>query len=421
MVSIARKTLLQDKPRFFVSQAGIVFAVSLVGIQTGLLHGFVQSTGTLVDQSEADLWVSAEEMVHLELSLPMPHATVTQVQQIDGVQRAEALTVQGGLWRTPQGELELVRIIGFEPEGQLFSPGVIVEGKRDDLSQPHSIMADVTSLDTLQLAGVGDEAQIGANPANLVGLIEGSQSMVSSAFLFTSLENANVYVDFQLSASIRCRLEEGDFVCDTEYADTRDAQVAGADPADTPATEPQEITSADLVSYVLVKAAPGQDLSQLQQRIQAALPQTQVLTQSEMAHRTRSYWLRRTGIGFVLGLGAVVGVIVGIVVVGQILYALVSDHLKEFGTLKAIGADDRTLYRVIVEQALWMAGMGYGPGLMLCYGVAAWTFNAHGILILITPVTALGLLGLTAGMGVGSALFAIQKVTRIDPVIVFKA
>jgi putative ABC transport system permease protein len=140
-----------------------------------------------------------------------------------------------------------------------------------------------------------------------------------------------------------------------------------------------------------------------------------------LTKKTESFWQKRTGIGFILGLGAAVGVIVGGIIVGQILYSSVTDHLKEFGTLKAMGASDWTIYGVIVEQALWMAVLGYIPGMVLCLGVGAWTFATQGITILITPLTAIAVFGITVAICVGSAVFAIQKVTRVDPAIVFKA
>jgi len=140
-----------------------------------------------------------------------------------------------------------------------------------------------------------------------------------------------------------------------------------------------------------------------------------------MRKKTQTYWQERTGIGYLLGLGATVGVIVGAIIVGQILYSSVSDHIKEFGTLKAMGASDWIIYGVIIEQALWMAVLGYVPGTILCLGVAAWTLASQGIVILITPATAITVFGITVVMCVGSAVFAIQKVTRLDPAIVFKA
>jgi putative ABC transport system permease protein len=112
---------------------------------------------------------------------------------------------------------------------------------------------------------------------------------------------------------------------------------------------------------------------------------------------------------------------VGMVVVGQILYASVSDHIKEFGTLKAMGASQSVIYGVSIEQALWMAVLGYLPGMLLCWGIQSWALAAQGLTILISPGTAVGVFGITVVMCVSSAIFAIQKINRVDPAIVFKA
>jgi putative ABC transport system permease protein len=184
---------------------------------------------------------------------------------------------------------------------------------------------------------------------------------------------------------------------------------------------PRKLAASDTITFVLIRAKPGQDLQVLKQRLGAALPNTRAYTRTELTKKTESFWQKRTGIGFILGLGAAVGVIVGGIIVGQILYSSVTDHLKEFGTLKAMGASDWTIYGVIVEQALWMAVLGYIPGMVLCLGVGAWTFATQGITILITPLTAIAVFGITVAICVGSAVFAIQKVTRVDPAIVFKA
>ncbi|RZM82537.1 FtsX-like permease family protein [Leptolyngbya iicbica] len=420
MVSLARKSLLKDRPRFCFSQAGILFAVSLVTLQLGLLHGFSRSVGRLIDESRADLWVASTDMVNLELSMPIPYQMVGQVQQIDGVARAEGLTVQGGLWRDSQGQMELVRIFGFEPDGALFAPGKVVVGDRQSLSQPHAVMVDATTLDTLNVNRPGDQAQIGSVPATVEGWSEGSQSVVSSAFVFTSLENANTFVDFQLQSSVECEMQDSGFACDAAYVNTR--ATAGGASTPVPPSDPQPMTAADLTSFVLVSAEDGVEVETLRSQIQASLPShMQVLTQAEMAQQTRQYWLSRTGIGLVLGLGAIASVGVGMVIIGQILYASVSDHIQEFGTLKAIGASNSKIAKIVLEQSAWMAVIGYGPSMLICSGFGFWLYTTQGILVLITPLTALSILGITVVMSAGSALFAVQKVCRIDPMTVFKA
>ncbi len=413
MASIARKNLFEDIPRFLVAQAGIMFAVSLVTIQTGILNGFSRSTVLLIENSRADIWVGAKEMVHFELTQPLTLGQIQQTKQIEGVDRAEPLMLQSGRWLSPTGDIAPVRLIGFDPRGQLFRIWDVAQGQPSDLLQPNAVFLDAGNQDSLKVRRVGETAQISGAPAHVVGFTQGTQSMVSSAFVFTSLENTKAYVTAGLTSTVRCNVPASgeELECTTVYEQSETASP----------TEPPILESTDPVSYILVRATPGHSLEALKQRIESQLPGTKAWTQSEMADHTRTYWQLRTGIGFVLGLGATVGVIVGMVVVGQILYASVSDHLKEFGTLKAMGASDWLLYRVIVEQALWMAVLGYVPSMLLCLGLGTWTSATQGIMILITPSMAVGIFGITIVMCVGSALFAIHKVTHVDPAIVFKA
>jgi putative ABC transport system permease protein len=413
MTSLARKNLFEDIPRFLVAQAGIMFAVSLVAIQTGILNGFTRSTGILIDRSRADVWVTSKDMVNLELTLPLPAGYLSQAQQVKGVQRAEALLLGGGTWRSPKGKITSVRIFGFDPAGQLFDAFETTQGRTSDLKQPYTVIADETNLDSLDVNQIGDTANIGALSVKLVGLTRGTQSIASSNYMFASIESVKSYVTGNRTSNLNCKFQAEQFLCTNVYSQSPDTNPAS--------TQPKPLSANDAISYVLVQAKAGEELSALKQRLEAVLPNTRAYTREEMATLTRNYWVQRTGVGFILGLGATVGVIVGMVIVGQILYSSVADHLKEFATLKAMGVPDRVVYSIIIQQALLMAVLGYVPSVGLCFALGAWTFATQGITILITPIAAAGILGITIFMCVGSALFAIQKVTRVDPAIVFKS
>jgi putative ABC transport system permease protein len=184
---------------------------------------------------------------------------------------------------------------------------------------------------------------------------------------------------------------------------------------------PRDLVASDVITFILVQPEAGVELSTLRERLERELNQVDVYTQEELIQKTQTYWQQRTGIGLILGLGTVVGIIVGIVVVSQILYSSVSDHIREFGTLKAMGASAGMIYRVIIEQALWMAILGYLPAMMICLALARWINWNQGTLLLITPTSAIAIFVITIIMCIGSAIFAIQKVNRVDPAIVFKA
>ncbi|MBO9998345.1 MAG: ABC transporter permease [Cyanobacteria bacterium SID2] len=418
MASIARKNLLEDIPRFLVAQAGIMFAVTLVTVQTGLFRGFLKSTALVLDKSKADIWVSSEEMVYFELTPPLPLELLFLARQVDGVDLAEPLLLPSGQWHEPGGNIAPLRLIGFDPGGELFAPWNVLEGSTSELQKPYTIIVDRSQLDALNLDSVGQSGEINSLPARVVGITEGTQSIASSVFVFTSLETANTYATTRISTSVDCTVRPGgDVQCTNVYRKKNNTSTE----ENSPPPPPRPLTRSDTMTHILIRAQADRDLQKLKQNLENALPGTVAYTREEIAQRTRDYWQKRTGIGFVLGFGAGLGVVVGIAIVGQILYSSVSDHLKEFGTLKAMGASDWTLYRVIIEQALWMAVLGYVPGLVLCLGLSKWAASAMGIVILITPTTAAGVLGLTVTMCVGSGFFAIQKVTRVDPAIVFKA
>jgi putative ABC transport system permease protein len=413
---IARKNLLEDKTRFLVAQAGIMFAVSLVTIQLGILRGFTRSTAMLVEYATPDLWVAHKEMVYFELTSSMPAENLQKASLVPGVERAEVLMMRGGRWRDPLGRLSTVRIWGFNPDSTMFAGWPVVQGKLSDLNRPYTVFVDRASLGSLDVSKVGDTARIGNLPITIVGLTADTKSNASSAFIYASLETANAYGSAELNSAIACkRRADGSLDCNNQYANVTPDGTLNDPPT------PKRLNLGDPISYILIRAKPGEDLSALRQRLQASIPDSKVFTSAELAKITRNYWEDRTSVGFILGLGATVGFIVGMVIVGQILYASVADHIREFGTLKAMGASNWVIYSVIIEQSLWMAVLGYIPSMALCLGLSQWTLAAKGVLILIEPMTGVSVFVLTVGMCVVSALFAIQKVTRVDPAIVFKA
>jgi putative ABC transport system permease protein len=153
-------------------------------------------------------------------------------------------------------------------------------------------------------------------------------------------------------------------------------------------------------------------------RLKANLSDVDVLTAAEFRDRSRSFWLFGTGAGFALFAGALLGMIVGTVIVAQTLYSSTKDHINEFATLRAIGSSGIYIHKVIICQALISAVIGFclaaGIGLLV---VAATADTA--LPIVMTPTLTLVLLFLTLVMCVVSAVAAILQVMRIDPVMVF--
>ncbi len=153
--------------------------------------------------------------------------------------------------------------------------------------------------------------------------------------------------------------------------------------------------------------------------ILARVKDVDVFTRAEFSEMTRFYWMFTTGAGVAVLLAAVLGLVVGFVVVAQTIYAITMDHLREFGTLKAIGASNRYVYRVILEQVSLSAVIGYALGMIVSLLVVR--ASQHGGAAILVPwPMGIGMFFLTLLMCAGASVVSIRKVMRLDPAIVFK-
>jgi len=176
---------------------------------------------------------------------------------------------------------------------------------------------------------------------------------------------------------------------------------------------------ADQTVYVQVKVAPGADVREVQRQIQERVKDVDVVTNQQFSRMTQVYWMFTPGAGVAVRLAAALGLVVGFVVVAQTIYATTMDHLKEFGTLKAMGAPNRYIYKVILMQAALSAVLGYVLGMFVSIFVVR-ASQSGGAAILMPWQMAVGMFFVTLLMCMGAAIVSINKVTRLDPAMVFK-
>ncbi|HUI24500.1 MAG TPA: ABC transporter permease, partial [Candidatus Kryptonia bacterium] len=172
-------------------------------------------------------------------------------------------------------------------------------------------------------------------------------------------------------------------------------------------------------SYLLVRAAPGADLGKLQQDLRSRFPHNDVWTKSAFAWQTRLYWLFSTGAGTALCIAAALGLVVGIVIVAQTLYAATVERMPEYATLRALGATDRFVYLVILRQALAIAVLGYIAGTICAVAAVFAARNASPALVLPWWLV-LVLFVITTAMCSSASLLSIRKVLALEPATVFR-
>jgi putative ABC transport system permease protein len=168
-----------------------------------------------------------------------------------------------------------------------------------------------------------------------------------------------------------------------------------------------------------VKAAPGVSPEKVKSNLIARVVDLDVYTRDEFSRRTQFYWMFTTGAGLAVLTAALMGLIVGIAVVAQTIYAATMDHIREYGTLKAMGATNGYLYRVLIEQAVWSAVLGYALAMVIAHFLVQ-ASEKGGALILMPASMAVGMLFLAVAMCITAAMVSINKVTRLDPAMVFR-
>ena len=369
--TLALRNLFHDGIRFVGTLVCIGFAIILVTVQLGLYLGFSRQITGMVDHADADLWIVRKGTSSFEQASLLDGGERQLASAVDGVASVTPLLVSFLEWKKPNGEATTIVVVGTPRTGGL-PPWNIVEGSVADLARPDGVIVDRTYLGDLGIKGVGDTAQIESRTVRVVALTKGIRAFTTTPYVFMTPERARTLV--------------------------------GAGSMDA--------------THLLVRVANGESAEAVGKRLAERLPDAEVVTQAAFAERSRNYWLFSTGAGFALIAGAILGLIVGTVIVAQTLYASTKDHIDEFATLRAIGATSRYIHKVILCQALISAAVGFSIAAIA--GVAVVYLTADSVLpvVLTTPLL-FALLGMTVLMCVISAMAAIAKVTRIDPAMVF--
>jgi putative ABC transport system permease protein len=373
IVKLAYRNLLHDRLRFVATIVGIVFSIVLVTIQLGIYFGFERTVTTMIDHASADLWIVPLGTKSFEDLSVLDEHDVAQARSIPGVAAAVPVIIGFTGWQVPSGGTTPVFMIGSPPGSVGLQPWNIVAGTRDALAAPHAVAADKFYFDRLGVTGLGDSTQVRAQPVRVAAVTDGIRSFTTTPYVFTSLDQARLYI--------------------------------GSPP--------------DKISYVLVRLAAGANLDAVRGQLKTSLAKIEVLTPDEFASRSRDFWLFGTGAGAALFAGALLGAIVGTVIVAQTLYSSTKDHLIEFATLRAIGSSGLYIHRVIIGQALISAVVGFAIAAGIGWLIVAITHNS-ALPIVLTARLTIGLFVLTVLMCVASAVAAIMQVIRIDPVRVFK-
>ncbi|WP_319583435.1 FtsX-like permease family protein [uncultured Pseudodesulfovibrio sp.] len=370
---IARQNLFHDKVRLCVTLTGIVFAVVLITVEIGLFLGFTQTISAVIDHSGADVWVTSRGVKNFDIALSLKERKYYEVISLPEVREAAKFIIRFADWKKPDGLQESIEIIGYETDKDMGGPWNFVRGSGRMLDLRDAIVIDQLYMEKLGVTQLGEQVEINKKKARVAALTQGIRSFTTSPYVFASLDVARGYTF----------LEPGEF------------------------------------TYLLVRGKAGLPPERLKQAIAGRVDHVDVYTTPEFSAKTQRYWMFNTGAGTGLLIAAFLGLVVGMVIVAQTLYATTLDHISEFATLKAMGAPNAYIYSIIIVQAAISALLGYALGILAASIIS--DMSAFSAMVIVLPWgLKLAMLGLTMVMCIVSAVISIRKVMRLDPALVFK-
>jgi len=385
MNRVALQMLVGDRAKYIGILIGVTFASLLITYQSSVFWGLMTRTyGAISDMGQPDVWVMDPKVQFIDDIKPMQSTELYRVRGVEGVEWAAPLYKGLLKARLSNGNFQNINCLGLDDATLMGGPPEMVEGRLEDLRRSEGVIVDVVGAygklaQPSPIPGqpptplrVGDTLEINDHRAVVVGLCRVQRTFQSQPVVYTTFSRATTFA-------------------------------------------PRE---RKFLSFVLVGAAPGVDHVQLSRRISE---KTGLAARSAQEFKTMTmlYFLKYTGIPVNFGIAVSLGFLVGTIIAGMTFFNFMQDNLKQFGALKAMGATNGALLRMVLLQATLVGCVGYGLGVGLasCVGFATrgtelafrmpwWVLVASGAAVLLICTI--------------SAAISLIKVVRLEPAVVFK-
>jgi putative ABC transport system permease protein len=372
----------REKARLLVAVAGIAFADLLMFVQLGVKDALFDSQVLPYKTLKGDLFLVNELSDNLQSVKNFSRDNLYQVAGVGGVASVSSLYIGQATWRNPENQASRqIFVYGIEPSQPAFNLPEVRQ-QADELKLLNRALFDkagglpkLGDVPTLLKKDNPLSVQVNDFEIQIVGLFALGSSFAAEGNIITSDSTfLRIFPDRQAN-----RIDVG-----------------------------------------IVKVKSKATIKQVQADLRAIVPHDLlVLTLDEFTARELKYWTTDSPIGYIFGLGVVLGFLVGAVIVYQILYTDISDHLPEYATLKAMGYSDAYLVRVLIQEALLLAALGFLPGVLLSTGLYSLAQSATLLPIAMKLSRATFVLVLTIIMCIGAGAIALRKLQQADPADIF--
>lgn len=373
---------LKHRPmRLLVAIGGIGFAVLLILMQLGFRAALFESAVRFHERMRYDIALFSPDSVFIVRPQPFSLRRLYQTLGVDGVKGITPVYIFPAVWKNPwNNQRRSINTIGFDPNHFLLdTPGF--EESRHLLQQQNVVLFDSASRPEFgdvvgHFTGQGAfKTEINDRQMEVVGLFQMGTSFGIDGSVITSDDNW-----------LRLFPER----------------------------------PRDQIQLGLIRLDDPARANEIRDRLRAYLQDdVLVMTRADFVQRETQYWNSATPIGYIFAFGAIMGLVVGAIIVYQILFADVSEHLREYATLRAIGYRTRFVSGIVLQQAAILAVLGFIPGVLLVHWLYGMAAAATNLPLYLTFERALTVFLMTLGMCALSGLLAMRKVQKLDPADVF--
>lgn len=377
MISLARKTLIHEWPRFVPVVLAVTFAGLLLIVQAALVLGIFSSAAIYIKASSADLWVGYPGSQSVNYGRPLGPDVEMRLSADDAVTTVEPYRWVDADWHSASGDGGAISIylsgVSVEDGALAFSERLTV-AQRQRLREPGAVIVDAADLSTLHVAD-GGRAWINKQPVRVVGVIKGMRGL-GGVNVLSSLETAR--------------------------------EIGAAE------------TSAD--TYYLARLKDGAAPADVRQRLmqdRAAFSPYEAWTAREFAARSQNYWLLDTGAGIAVLFMAIIVSLVGAVVTSQSLAGTIAASRREYAALSALGVGRWPLTRVVLEQSAWIGGVGLVLAALLSAPLLTLAAS-HDVPVAMSLPVAAGCGLLIFAMAMLASLAAVRTMLGTDPAMLLR-
>ena len=371
MFKEAFQFLWYDKAKLFGILFGMVLSVFLVGQQVMICLALLGSTVSLATFNQQYIWVVSDKSKQV-IDLPLIDMRVGRsLMSINGVKAAHPLIFGGGNVKLPNGSKVAISMIGTQAPTFAGGPWRLQEGNAMDVLQDGGVILDSKNVEIGKDLRVGDKLEYNGNRVQVVGLTAKTEGLGVS-YGFTTTERARK-------------------LCNV---------------------------SPNQASAFLIEWESGFTPAQVVANINQAIPGVKAWEGAAYREASLRYFAGNSGIVASFGLLVVFAIITGFAIVGLTMYSAVNDRIRDYGTLKAIGGTNGTIRKLILSQALLYSVVGF----LLAYGLLILFVKATagGLDLQLTNTLSFSLIGITIFIAVMASLFAMRKITKLEPAAVFR-